>query len=138
MPFKSRARGLQVDAARGQIESQDKDRRFSLPYQRGVLDRNAITVALMRDVSAGRTGDLAYLVPSKDQIENHVYRVAQPGRIDTAMGPQRVVRVDRIRESADGRTTSLWLGQDRNFVPLRMLQREPEGETIEMRILSIR
>lgn len=138
LPFKSRTRGLQVDAARGEIQSQDKDRRFSVPYQRGVLDRNAITVALMRDVAAGRVGDLHYLVPSKDRVEDHVYRVAQPARIDTAMGPQRVVRVDRIRESADGRTTSLWLGQDRGFVPLRMLQQEPEGETIEMRILSIR
>jgi hypothetical protein len=138
MPFSSRTRGLQVDAATGRIQSQDKDRRFSMPYQPGVIDRNAVTVALMSDVAAGRTGDLNYLVPSKGEVESQVYRVAGSETLRTALGQQRVSRVERIRESSNGRTTTLWLGQDRNFVPLRMLQREPEGDTIEMRIISIR
>jgi hypothetical protein len=46
--------------------------------------------------------------------------------------------VERIRESGNGRSTTLWLGPERNFVPLRILQREPDGETIEMRIVSLR
>jgi len=77
-------------------------------------------------------------VPSKDELETQVYRVAPPERLNTALGAQRVVRVERIRETSNGRTTTLWLGQDKNFVPLRILQKEPDGETIEMRITSIR
>lgn len=138
VPFSTRTRGIKVDAARGKIESSDKDKRFSPPYQPGVLDRNAITVALMQDIASGKTGDLSYMVPNKGELETHVYRTADSKRINTAMGAQRVVRVERIRESANGRTTTLWLGQDRNFVPLRILQKEPEGETLEMRIISIR
>jgi Protein of unknown function (DUF3108) len=138
LAWKTRERSIQVDAGNRRIESQDKDRRFSPPYQPGVLDRNAITVALMGDLAMGKPGDLAYLVPSKDELETQVYRASAPERLNTALGMQRVVRVERVRESANGRTTTLWLGQDKNFVPLRILQKEPDGDTIEMRITSIR
>lgn len=138
LAWKTRERSMQVNAAGNSIASTDKDKSFSPPYRAGVLDRNAITVALMADVAAGKAGDLEYLVPSHNDIETHVYRSASSEQIQTRLGAQRVIRVDRIRESSNGRTTSLWLGQDRNFIPLRMLQKEPDGETIEMRIISIR
>jgi len=138
LAWKTRERGLQVDAGAGRIDSRDKDKRYSPPYRPGVLDRNAITVALMHDVAAGKSGDLRYLVPDHDELETQVYRTAAPERLATALGAQPVVRVERIRETANGRTTTLWLGQNKNFVPLRILQKEPDGETIEMRIVSIR
>ena len=138
LAWKTRQRSMQVDAAAGRITSTDKDKTYSPAYQAGVLDRNAITVALMADVAAGKPGDLEYLVPSRNDLETQVYRSATSEQIQTKLGAQRVIRVERIRESSNGRTTTLWLGQDRNFIPLRMLQKEPDGETIEMRIISIR
>ncbi|MFA6987102.1 MAG: DUF3108 domain-containing protein [Arenimonas sp.] len=135
--WKSRERGFNVDAKAGRIESRDKDRQYSPPYQPGVLDRSAINVALMLDVAAGNTGDLKYLVPDKDELKTQVYRTAAPERLATALGQQRVIRVERIRESANGRSTTLWLGQDKKFIPLQILQKEPDGESIEMRIISI-
>lgn len=137
LAWKTRERSMQVNAAGNSIASTDKDKTFSPPYRAGVLDRNAITVALMADVAAGKSGDLEYLVPSRNDLETHVYRSASSEQIQTRLGAQRVIRVERIRESSNGRTTTLWLGQDRNFIPLRMLQKEPDGETIEMRITSI-
>ena len=138
LAWKTRERSIQVNAAANSIASTDKDKSFSPPYRAGVLDRNAVTVALMADVAAGKSGDMEYLVPSRNELETHVYRSAISERIQTRLGTQRVIRVERIRESSNGRTTTLWLGQDRNFIPLRMLQKEPDGETIEMRITSIR
>jgi len=137
MAWKTRERSLSVDASKGRIDSQDKDRHFSPPYRPGVLDRNAVNVALMHDLAAGKTGDLQYLVPNREKLESHTYRTSAPERLKTAVGEQRVVRVERIRESGNGRTTTLWLGQDKNFVPLQMLQKEPNGESIEMRIISL-
>ena len=138
MAWKSRERSIDVDAKAGKISSTDKDRHFAPPYRPGVLDRSAINVALMLDIAAGKTGDLKYLVPDKDELQTQVYRTAASERLDTALGQQRVIRVERIRESANGRTTTLWLGQDKKFIPLQILQKEPDGETIEMRITSIR
>lgn len=138
LAWKSRARDITVDAGARRITSTDKDRSFSPPYRPGVLDRNAITVALMADLAAGKAGDLRYLVPSKNELETWTYRSAAEEQLQTAIGSERVLRVERIRDTGNGRTTTLWLGTERNFVPLRMLQKEPDGETIEMRITSLR
>ena len=138
MAWKSRARDITVDADARRIRSTDKDRDYSPPYRPGVLDRNAITVALMADVAAGKPGDLRYYIPSKDELEPWVYRAGAVERVRTALGNDEAVRVERIRESANGRTTTLWLGKSRNYVPLRILQKEPNGETIEMTITSLK
>lgn len=138
LAWKTRARDLLVDAAASRITLTDKDREYSPPYRAGVLDRNAITVALMGDLARGKTGRLEYLVPSRNELETQVFQASPAAPINTALGAQSAVRVERIRESSGGRTTTLWLGQKHNYVPLRMLQTEPDGETIEMRIRTIR
>lgn len=137
MAWKSRERGLQVDAAAGRIASTDKDKHYSPPYEAGVLDRNAVVVAIMGDLAAGRSGDLSYRIPDHDQVQTWVYRAGATEQLNTPLGARRVVRVDRIRESGNGRSTTLWMAPENNFVPMRMLQKEPDGGTIEMRIVSL-
>jgi hypothetical protein len=136
--WKTKARSLQVDAAGRHISGTDKDRSFSPAYEPGVLDRHAVVVALMSDLAGGRTGDLHYRIPDKEGVDTWTYRTVGNEQLQTPMGGLRALRVERIRESGNGRSTTLWLGPERNFVPLRILQREPDGETIEMRIVSLR
>ena len=138
MAWKTRDRGLQVDAAAGRIDSTDKDSHFSPPYEAGVLDRNAVVVALMADLAAGHGGELHYRIPDHDAMDTWVYRAGATEQLSTPMGAEKVLRVDRIRETGNGRSTTLWLAPGRNFVPLRMIQKEPNGETIEMRITALR
>lgn len=138
LAWKSKARDIAVDANARRIRYTDKDREYSPPYRPGVIDRNAITVALMADLAAGKSGDLQYLIPGKDELETWTYRAAAPERVQSALGSDDAVRVERIRETANGRTTTLWLSKSRGFVPLRILQREPDDETIEMRILTLK
>ncbi|MEO8161382.1 MAG: DUF3108 domain-containing protein [Arenimonas sp.] len=135
--WKTRERSLSVDAGARAIEHRDKDKRWSPPYQPGVLDRSAVTVALMNDLGAGRSGELRYPVPDKDEIKSWLFRTGASEHLDTPFGTQRALRVERIRDSGDGRSTTLWLAQDRNFVPLRILQKEASGESIDMRITSL-
>jgi len=134
----SRARSLSVDAAGKRMDLRDKDKRFTPPYQPGVIDRHAVTVALMKDLAAGRSGELRYAVPDKNEVQSWRFRTGGSEKLDTPRGPQRVLRVDRIRESGNGRSTTMWLAQDRGFVPVRVLQKEPDGETIEMRLTSLK
>jgi hypothetical protein len=136
--WKSRDRSLLVDPAARRLDLRDKDKRYSPPYRAGVLDRQSVTVALMQDIAAGRSGELRYLVPDENELETWVFRTGASERLDTPMGAQRALRVDRIRSSGNGRSTTMWLAQDRGYVPLRILQREPDGETIDMRIVSLR
>jgi hypothetical protein len=136
--WKSRDRSLDVDPAGRRLDLRDRDKRYSPPYKPGVLDRHGVTVALMHDLAVGRSGELRYLVPDKDEISTWVFRAGASERLDTPLGAQRALRVDRVREGGgSGRRTTLWLAQDRGYVPLRILQKEPDGETIDMRITSL-
>lgn len=138
LAFKSRERSVAVDARSGQITSLEKGQSTLIKYQPGVLDRSAVTVALIQDLVAGKTGDLTYPVVDRDAVGLQRYRPQAAETLATTMGKQRAVRVERIRESSDGRTTMLWLGVDRGFVPLKIRQTEANGETVEMRVTAIR
>ncbi len=136
--WKSRERHLRVDPASQRIDYQDKDRDYSPTYRSGVLDRHAITVALMQDAALGKSGDLLFWVPDKDSLQPWHYRTGATSMLQTALGPQPGLRVDRIRDDDSGRKTTLWLATGRGFVPLRLIQSEDNGETIELRITSLR
>ena len=135
--WKDKQRSLKVDADAGRITSTEKGKDVTMPYQAGVLDRHAVSIALMQDLAAGAQGDLTYTVAERRAVGMQRFHQAERARLDTAMGTQDVVRVDRVRDSGDGRTTQFWLAADRGFVPVRMLQKEPNGESIEMRIVSL-
>ena len=136
--WKDKQRSLKVDAANGRMTSTDKGEEIALPYAAGVLDRHAVTIALMQDLAAGRQGELAYTVAERRDVQQHRYRTAGSASVETPMGAQQAIRVDRVRDSGDGRTTQFWLSAQHGYVPVRMLQKEPDGESIEMRIISLK
>ena len=135
--WSSKQRSVKVDAGAGHITSVDKDKTYSLAYQPGVLDQNAINVALINDLAAGKRGDLVYPVVHKGAVSAQRYHVVGEVSLPTALGSQRAIKVERIRDNADGRSTTLWFGVDKGFIPLRMEQREPNGENIDMKISRI-
>ena len=77
-------------------------------------------------------------VADSDSVDAQRYRQAAVETMSTALGPQRAIRVERIRDSGNGRVTTLWFGVDKKYVPLQILQTEANGETIEMRVTAIR
>jgi hypothetical protein len=135
--WKSKQRSLKVDAAGQRITSTDKGQEIPLAYQAGVLDRHAISIALMQDLAAGRTGDLQYTVAERRELGTQRYRTSGASSVETPMGTLSATRVDRVRESSDGRVTQFWLAPRHGYVPVKMLQKEPDGESIEMRIISV-
>ena len=136
--WKTRERSLRIDAAHHSVVSRDKDRQYSPPYRPGLLDRHAITVAMMQDLASGRRGELTYVVPNRNDIEEQHYRIADTTSVATPFGNLPAVRVERVRDSGDGRSTTIWFASSRDYLPLRIMQREPNGETIEMQIVSVR
>jgi hypothetical protein len=135
--WKDKQRSLKVDAANARVTSTDKGEQIALPYQAGVLDRHAVSIALMQDLADGRQGDLDYTVAERRAVQQHRYRTAGTSSVRTPMGAIDAVRVDRVRDSGGGRSTQFWLSAEHGYVPVRMLQKEPDGESIEMRIVSL-
>lgn len=131
---RSRQRSVRVDAGAGRVVTTDRDNRQELAYQAGVLDRHILPLALARDLSAGRTGTLTYLVAERGEIDEHVYRVVGRERVDTPKGAIEAVKVQRERANRD-RVTTLWLDPANGFLPVRVVQNEG-GDSIETRLVS--
>lgn len=133
-----REQHLQVDAATRSARSTYKGETTVLPYRPGLLDKHGLTAAIMADLAAGRRGELAYTVAERRNVEQQRFRVAANVRLRTAIGRERAIRVERIRDGDSGRITKLWFARERGWLPLRIKQYEADGETLDMRITAIR
>ena len=137
MAWKTRERSVSVDAASGRITSRDRRGEHVFDYQAGVLDRQAIVLALARDVAAGKTGELSYVMVDRDEFGPERYRVGATETVNVPAGSIGAVRVERLRSASRGRTTVSWLDPAQGYVPVRVLQTEPDGDSFEMRLVSL-
>lgn len=142
--WSSKQRSLDADRERGRIVGTDRDREFVLEWVPGVIDRHTVLLAMAADLEARERSTaralsdrLRYRVADKSRVEWHTYRVAGRERISTPAGAYDTQRIERVREKP-GRTTTSWLARDAGtWIPVRIVQREPEGETIELRLVSL-
>lgn len=133
--FNSRERGVVVDADGGRIELRNRNNRQELPYVRGVVDRQLATVVLMQAVAAGRRGAQTLQVADRNDVEAQAWMIGGVEAVPLDTAQQRGLRIERQRDPAEGRNTLLWLDENEGHIPLRIEQREDDGETIEMRLL---
>lgn len=131
MLFKSRTRKVDVVGSEVRLDDGDTTHVFPLP-QDGVLDRNIVVLALMRD-AATANGERVYPVADKREIDQHRYRFGALESVDTPAGRFEARRVERLRDSP-GRTTTTWFAPELGWLPVRILQVEPDGETLELRL----
>lgn len=137
--WKKRERSVRFDAASRRITSRDKDREFGFDLTPGVLDRQAVSLALSRDVADGKTGTLSYTVVDRDELGPQEYRVGAREQVETPAGSLAAVRVERERKGdTRGRKTTSWLGVEQGFIPVRVLQTESDGDSFEMRLVSVK
>lgn len=137
--WKSRERSVSFDPAARRILSRDRDREYPFAFEHGVLDRQSVVLALAQDLVAGKRGVLSYTVVDRDEFGPQRYRVRRAEeRIQTPAGLLRALRVERVRAESRGRTTTSWLGIEQGYLPVKVLQSEPDGDSFEMRLISLR
>lgn len=136
--LKSNQRSISVDSAAGRIVSRDKKGEHEFPLQPGVLDHQSLTVAMAQDLASGKRGTLSYRVVDRDELGTERYRVGKQGITRVPAGALRTIEVVRLRDAGNGRVTASWLGLDNGFVPVRVVQTEPNGEVYEMQLVSLK
>jgi hypothetical protein len=136
--WNTRNLSITIDSKARTASSTNRRETRELAYQPGMLDRHALTAAIMVDLAAGRKGVLEYVVAERTSVETQRYDIAASVKLDTALGVKRAVRVERIRNDDSGRVTKLWFAREHGWLPLRIKQYESDGETIDMRITAIR
>ena len=130
--FNSRQRSADVDAAAGRIALVNKGERVEVPFVAGVVDRQLLTLALMQAVAAGRRGEQTLQVLGRRDIEAQVWDIEAKEPVE---GLGLAWRLERERDTPDGRSTTIWLDDDAGHLPLRIEQREDDGEVIDMRLI---
>jgi hypothetical protein len=136
--LKSSERNIAVDPATNSIVISDKKHQQSFPMQPGILDQQSVTLAIAQDLANGKHGTLTYNVAGRDHVSVERYEVGKEQAITVPAGSQRTITVTRLRDKTGGRVTASWFGLDNGFVPVRIVQTEPSGEVIEMKLLSLR
>ncbi|GAB2496218.1 DUF3108 domain-containing protein [Arenimonas alkanexedens] len=136
--WSKRRETLAVDPRAGTARVTYKGEAQSLPYRDGLLDRHAVTAALMSELSAGRRGEMSFAVAGRRNVEVQRYRTAANVRLRTALGVERAIRVERVRDDDSGRITKIWFARNRGWLPLRIKQYESDGSTLDMRITAVR
>lgn len=134
--WKRKQRHLRVDADQGIVESQDEKRSSELPFTPNLLDRHVTVLALAADRARGKTS-FQYTVADRHKVEDVVYRDAGSENVETPAGRYRTERIERVRQKNPGRITTSWLAPDLGYLPARIVQKEPDGDTIEMRLVKM-
>lgn len=120
------------DWSNEQVTGVHKEDPFSLPTEPGLLDKTTYQLALQRDLMAGKT-DMYYRVVDGDSIDDYHFRVTGNKRVTTRVGQFDAVEVDRVREPDSKRETTLWFAKDFNYLLVRLMQTETDGQ--EYRIM---
>lgn len=136
--WNERRETLRVDPARRTATATYKNQSQPLPWRAGLLDRHAVTAALMAELAAGRRGEMEFAVAGRRDVEVQRYRTAANVRLRTALGTERAIRVERLREDDSGRVTKIWFARNRGWLPLRIKQYESDGSTLDLRITDVR
>lgn len=134
MSFRTRERSL-ARADGDAIDSRDGKHRHRLAFEPGVMDRHVVVLALAAEVAGGATGELRFRVADRDDVEWHRYRIGTRETVTLPAGRFDAIRVERQRDNP-GRTTTTWLAPALGHLPVRIVQREADGETLEMRLLA--
>ncbi len=128
--WKKKNRNIDVDHDAKRINASIDDSAKPLEYAPGTIDRNLVVLALGTDLKAKAT-TLEYRVADKHAVDTHRYKISGNENIDTKRGRFDTIRVERIRDKP-GRTTTTWIAPKLGYIPARIVQTEPDGETLEM------
>lgn len=132
MRFKSKKRSLSVMPNASRVSGRDGDGEYNLEFEPGLLDRNLVVLALAGDIARGEQ-HLQYRVADKRKIDSNEYQAMGSETVDTPRGRLDAIRVERIRRDS-GRKTTIWIAPSLDHLPVRILQIEPDGETLDMKL----
>lgn len=137
MAWRTRERSVDFDPALRRIVSRDRRGEHVFAFASDALDRQTVMLALARDLAAGKREHLIYTVVDRDEFGPQRYAVGAEEVVTTPAGALRALRVERLREDGRGRTTTTWFSIAQGYLPVRVLQIEPDGDSFEMRLISL-
>lgn len=90
-------------------------------------DKLGYMIALMRDLAHGKT-TFEYPIADGGKLKVYRFKVAGHEQLETALGVQQTVRVQRLHAAGKKRQTILWLAPRLDYAPVRI--EHHKGDTV--------
>jgi hypothetical protein len=137
--FKARARSAEFDWASGQAQVAEGDGAFRYAIAPGVIDRQAVTLAIASDLLRGaKTFD--YKVAVKDRVEDMRYQRGASESLTVPAGTFQTVLM--LRDGDPGadrkRVARSWFAESLGWLPVQIEQTEKKGDTVTLKLLATR
>jgi len=129
---KTRKRDITFDWNKKWAREDDGDGVVNYLLEPGSLDRNLVVLALADDLRAKRTS-LNHFVAYKGESVAWNFKDAGSEKVSTALGVIEANRIERVRDNKD-RSTISWHAPKYDYLPVKIQQLEPNGDSIEMRL----
>ncbi|MES2603521.1 MAG: DUF3108 domain-containing protein [Pseudomonadota bacterium] len=97
---------------------------------------NLNSLLVLRKQLALGTTDISFTVADRGELEVQHYQVVGEESLATPAGTFATVHLQRIREAGNARTTDIWLAPAHDHVLVKLLQSEPDGDTISLELLN--
>jgi hypothetical protein len=135
--FKQKIRHADFDWKAGEVHVTEGDGDFRYPIAPGIIDRQAVTLAIASDLLRGAT-TFDYKVAVKDRIETMRYTRAPSEKLAVPAGDFETVLMQREGEpGADRkRVARSWFASSLGWMPVQIEQTEKKGDTVTLKLVS--
>lgn len=135
--FKQRTRHADFDRNSGQVHVTEGDGDFRFAIAPGVIDRQAVTLAIASDLVRGAT-TFDYQVAVKDRIEDMRYTRGASETLKVPAGEFRTVLMQRDGEPGPDRkrVARSWFAESLGWLPVQIEQTEKKGDTVTLKLVS--
>ncbi|MEB0041263.1 MULTISPECIES: DUF3108 domain-containing protein [unclassified Pseudomonas] len=125
---KSKKVDMTFDWAAKIINGSDRGTAFTVPLNRGILDKSTYQLALQNDVAAGKKS-MSYQVVDGDEVDTYDFRVLGLEKVSTKAGQVEAIKVERVRDPTQSkRITVMWFAKDWDYLLVRLQQVENDGK----------
>ncbi len=112
------------------------DQNWTQALAAGTQDLQSQLLALQADLKAGKT-PITYTVSRYGKVREYRYAITAEEVLNTKLGNQKTLRVERIREPNDDRQTISWFAPALGHVPVRVQQYEDGALQADLQIRKL-
>ena len=109
---------------------------WSMVIPDNAIDKLGYQLQIKLDLMAGKR-NLVYQVADGGYIKEFAFEILGEETIKTKLGPLTAIVVKKIRSDEDKRDSTLWFAKDREYLLVKLVQVESDGERYEINIDSI-
>ncbi len=124
---------LNFDWSKLTVRNNVQNKPWTMSVSPGTQDKLSYQLQLHMDLIAGKK-EMHYQVADGGKLKQMDFGVVGEEVLDTKLGKIATVYVDKLREPDAKRFTRLWFAKDLNYLLIKMIQKEEDGEVYEINL----